>query len=107
MIDNKLRAVYKKYYDFIAKNPGHRSNWYAHVLNYGATNFMNILASMEYNGFLLYEENNRLYPYRVVKMYKQQLHSEPISKAVRWRRTGSELIPYEVKQAHLAWRLRL
>ena len=104
MIDNKLRAVYQRHYDFIAANPGHRPNWYAEKLNYGATNFMNTLAGMEYNGFLLYEENNCLFPYRVVLRYKQELFNEPISKAVRWRRTGSELVPYEPKSARLTWR---
>jgi hypothetical protein len=106
MIDDKLRMVYQRHYDFIANNPGHRPNWYAEQMNYGASNFMNVLAGMEYNGFLLYEENNCLYPYRVVRRYKQELFGDPISKSVRWRRTGSELELYEPKTAHLTWRFQ-
>lgn len=80
----KRFLVYKKYYDLIAEDPGHKTGYYARKL-YGDRyrsrhqDFTDVIANMEYYGYLLYEDDNRnLYPYKIVDRYPNDIHREKL-----------------------------
>lgn len=84
-----LSDVYRRYYDCIAANPGLTLSDLAKLQGARMISAENILAWMEYYGYLLSENEGRLYPYRIVRHYPQDLHNDPVSRNTRWKRTGS------------------
>jgi hypothetical protein len=79
-------GVYDRYYQAVVERPGLRAVDYARACGVAHTSFMRVLPWMEYNGYLLAEDNNRLYPYAIVPRCPEQLHGEEVSRSTLWRR---------------------
>ncbi len=80
----KRHLVYKKYYDLTIRSSDYKISYYARKLykdKYRSrhSDFINIIANMEYYGYLLYEDENRnLYPYKIVDRYPNDVHREKL-----------------------------
>lgn len=80
-------AVYNQVYNQIAAQPGLRPSDYARLCGVHRSSFLRILPALEYNGYLLYEDNNnRLWPYRIVVRCPEEMHDDPVSRWTAWRR---------------------
>lgn len=79
-------SIYSQYYEIVKNNPGLRMSEYSKLCGVARSVFMRVLPSLEEFGFLLMEDDNRLFPYKVIRRFPEDLHDERKSRWTRWRR---------------------
>lgn len=86
------RANYQRWFEAIEANPGLSLYHLTQLMRTSHNRTVSVLAHMEYFGFLLYEDDNKVYALKSVERQPGDLGEITLGKNARWRRTGTTLV---------------